>query len=194
MYDIESRINQAVFPGLQGGPHNHAIAGIAVAMKQAMTPEFVEYQKQVVLNAKRLSDGLISRGYHVVTGGTDVHLILVDLRSAGVTGARGEYILEEVSIACNKNTVPGDKSALNPSGVRLGTPALTTRGLVEKDIDQVVEYIDAALKLAKKISETSGPKLVDFKAAVDQNKEVLALREQIENYSENFPLPGFEEL
>uniref|UniRef100_T1GJL3 Serine hydroxymethyltransferase n=1 Tax=Megaselia scalaris TaxID=36166 RepID=T1GJL3_MEGSC len=169
MYDIEGRINQAVFPGLQGGPHNHAIAGIAVAMQQAKTPEFVEYQKQVVLNAKRLSDGLISKGYNIVTGGTDVHLVLVDLRSAGVTGARAEYILEEVSIACNKNTVPGDKSALNPSGIRLGTPALTTR-------------------------ETSGPKLVDFKAAVDQNKDVLTLREQIENYSQNFPLPGFDEL
>lgn len=194
MYDIEGRINQAVFPGLQGGPHNHAIAGIAVAMQQAKTPEFVEYQKQVVLNAKRLSDGLISKGYNIVTGGTDVHLVLVDLRSAGVTGARAEYILEEVSIACNKNTVPGDKSALNPSGIRLGTPALTTRGLVEKDIDQVVSYIDAALKLAKTISETSGPKLVDFKAAVDQNKDVLTLREQIENYSQNFPLPGFDEL
>lgn len=80
-------------------------------------------------------------GYKIATGGTEVHLVLVDLKSVGLTGARGEYILEEINIACNKNTVPGDKSALNPSGIRLGTPALTTRGLVEKDIEQVVEFI-----------------------------------------------------
>jgi glycine hydroxymethyltransferase len=118
MYDLESRINQAVFPALQGGPHNHAIAGIATAMKQAQTPEFREYQLQVVKNAQRLCKGLTGKGYNIAAGGTDIHLVLVDLRQNGITGARAEYILEEVSIACNKNTVPGDKSALNPSGIR----------------------------------------------------------------------------
>lgn len=103
-----------------GGPHNNTIAAIATAMKQAQTPEFKEYSKQIVRNAIRLSDGLQSKGYKIVTGGTEVHMLLVDLRSAGLTGAKGEYILEEISIACNKNTVPGDKSALNPSGIRLG--------------------------------------------------------------------------
>lgn len=105
---------------LSGGPHNNTIAAIATAMKQSQTPEFKEYAKQIVINAKRLSDGLQSKGYKVVTGGTEVHMLLVDLRSVGLTGAKGEYILEEISIACNKNTVPGDKSALNPSGIRLG--------------------------------------------------------------------------
>lgn len=89
-------------------------------MKQTKTPEFVAYAKQIVTNAKRLSDGLQAKGYKVVTGGTEVHMLLVDLRSAKLTGAKGEFILEEINIACNKNTVPGDKSALNPSGIRLG--------------------------------------------------------------------------
>ncbi|GLG95284.1 Serine hydroxymethyltransferase [Gryllus bimaculatus] len=137
MYDLEAKINQAVFPGLQGGPHNNTIAGIATAFKQARTPEFKAYQKQVLLNASRLSSGLQNLGYKLATGGTDVHLVLVDLRPAGITGARAEFILESISIACNKNTVPGDKSALNPSGIRLGTPALTTRGLKEDDMDEV---------------------------------------------------------
>jgi len=198
MYDLEDRINGAVFPGLQGGPHNHAIAGIATAMRQAATPEFKEYQQQVIKNAQRLSTGLMSKGYAIATGGTDVHLVLVDLRNVGLNGARAEYVLEEVNIACNKNTVPGDKSALNPSGIRLGTPALTTRGLVESDIDVVVEYIHAALTIAKEAAQLSGPKLVEFQETVHNNadivKKVSALRSQIEDFSQKFPLPGMKDL
>lgn len=141
MYDIENKINQAVFPGLQGGPHNHAIAGIATTMKQVKSPEFVNYQKQILINAKKMSQSLQERGYKISTGGTDVHMLLVDLRPTGITGSKAEAILEAVSIACNKNTVPGDKSALNPSGIRLGTPALTTRGMTVDDIDKVAEFI-----------------------------------------------------
>jgi glycine hydroxymethyltransferase len=196
MYDIETKINQAVFPALQGGPHNHAIAAIATAMKQAQMPEFREYQEQVLKNAQRLCKGLIDKGYKIAAGGTDVHLVLVDLRSAGITGARAEYILEEISIACNKNTVPGDKSALNPSGIRLGTPALTTRGLVESDIDAVANFIHRGLELSKEIAAVSGPKLVDFKAAVHSDQftpKVNALREEIETFSAKFPMPGYED-
>ncbi|KAM7349157.1 serine hydroxymethyl transferase isoform 4-T6 [Cochliomyia hominivorax] len=198
MYDIEDRINNAIFPGLQGGPHNNAIAGIATTFKQAQSPEFKEYQTQVIANARRLCDGLMKKGYNIATGGTDVHLVLVDLRNVGLTGSRAEYILEEVSIACNKNTVPGDKSAMNPSGIRLGTPALTTRGLVETDIDAVVEYIDAALKICGEAVKVSGPKLADFHHTVHNNPEiqakVQALRAEIEKFSEKFPLPGYTEL
>lgn len=196
-YDLEAKINEAVFPGLQGGPHNNAIAGIATALLQAQTPEFVQYQQQVVRNAQRLCNGLIERGYSIATGGTDVHLALVDLRNVNITGARAEYILEEISIACNKNTVPGDKSALNPSGIRLGTPALTTRGLVESDIDRVVDFIDRGLKLSKEIATVSGPKLVDFKTAchTDQFKgKIAVLRKEVEEYGGKFPLPGAAEL
>lgn len=142
LYDLEDKINMAVFPGLQGGPHNNAIAGIATAMRQTMTQEFRDYQKQVVLNAARVALRLQEKGYTCVSGGTDVHLVWVDLRPKGINGARAEKVLEEISIACNKNTVPGDKSALNPGGIRLGTPAITTRGLKESDVDRVVEFID----------------------------------------------------
>lgn len=169
MYDLESKINQAVFPGIQGGPHNHAIAGIATAFLQTKSPEFVTYQKQVIVNAQRICKLLMEKGYSIATGGTDVHLILVDLRNVETTGARAEYILEEISIACNKNTVPGDKSALNPSGIRLGTPALTTRGLIESDMDTVVDFIDRGLKLSREITKVSGPKLVDFKKTLHED-------------------------
>jgi glycine hydroxymethyltransferase len=194
MYDLESRVNQAVFPALQGGPHNHAIAGIATAMKQAQLPEFKEYQVQVVKNAQRLCKGLLDKGYTIAAGGTDIHLVLVDLRSKGITGARAEFILEEISIACNKNTVPGDKSALNPSGIRLGTPALTTRGLVEKDIDQVVAFIHRGLELSKEISAAvSGPKLADFKDTCHNKfpNQIKTLRDEVEAFGVNFPMPGY---
>lgn len=197
LYDLESKINQAVFPGLQGGPHNHAIAGIATCMMQAQTPEFKDYQVQIIKNARALCEGLLQKGYSISTGGTDVHLVLVDLRPAGITGARAEYVLEEISIACNKNTVPGDKSALNPSGIRLGTPALTTRGLTEGDMAKVVEFIDRGLQLSKEITAVSGPKLVDFKRVLHEdptfNAKVQALKKEVQNYSEKFPMPGYEE-
>nr|KAF6458789.1 serine hydroxymethyltransferase 1 [Rousettus aegyptiacus] len=141
LYNLESLINSAVFPGLQGGPHNHAIAGVAVALKQAMTPEFRVYQHQVVANCRVLAETLMELGYKVVTGGSDNHLILVDLRSKGTDGGRAEKVLEACSIACNKNTCPGDRSALRPSGLRLGTPALTSRGLLEKEFQKVAHFI-----------------------------------------------------
>ncbi|KAK9885253.1 hypothetical protein WA026_010751 [Henosepilachna vigintioctopunctata] len=197
MYDLENRINQAVFPGLQGGPHNHQIAAVATAMKQARTPEFKKYQEQIVLNAKRLCTGLESKGYKIVTGGTDLHLILVDLRNIGLSGAKAEYTLEQISVACNKNTVPGDKSAQNPSGIRLGTPALTTRGLAEEDFDQVVNFLDRGLKLAKEISQKSGPLLVNFKKVIHSDEEsqakIASLKKEIEAFSNQFPMPGHEE-
>ncbi|PKU37064.1 serine cytosolic [Limosa lapponica baueri] len=141
LYNLESLINQAVFPGLQGGPHNHAIAGIAVALRQAMTPEFKAYQQQVVANCKALSTALMELGYDIVTGGSDNHLILLDLRSRGTDGGRAERVLEICSIACNKNTCPGDVSALRPSGLRFGTPALTSRGFRQDDFRMVARYI-----------------------------------------------------
>uniref|UniRef100_A0A1A9WRX2 Serine hydroxymethyltransferase n=1 Tax=Glossina brevipalpis TaxID=37001 RepID=A0A1A9WRX2_9MUSC len=198
MYDLERRINDSVFPGLQGGPHNNTIAGIAAAFKQATTPEFVQYQTQVIANARHLCECLKKCGYHIATGGTDVHLLLVDLRNKNLTGSQAEYILEQVSIACNKNTVPGDKSAMNPSGIRFGTPALTTRGLIEDDIEVVVQYIDAALELGGETKRLSGPKLADFKRTICENQDISTkvneLRCKVENFSGNFPLPGFEEI
>jgi glycine hydroxymethyltransferase len=165
-------------------------------MKQAKTKEFVEYQQQVVKNAQHLAKRLQEKGYKVVTGGTDNHIIWVDLRTVGLTGSKADKVLENVSIACNKNTVPGDHNALNPGGIRLGTPALTTRGFKEKEIDQVVEFIDRALKIAIQAKdETTGRLLKDFILTLKQPKfqdEMDKLREEIENYAENFFMPGYE--
>merc|ERR1719245_167238 len=134
-------------------------------MKQAKTEEFKSYQKQEVENAKTIACHLIDLGYCIVTGGTDCHIIHVDLKKSpcSLSGAKGELILEAVGISCNKNTVPGDKSALNPSGIRLGTPSLTTRGLNASDMLVVSELLDSALQIAVDIQKQSGPKLVDFK-------------------------------
>merc|ERR1719391_704850 len=141
-------------------------------MKHAQSEEFQQYQKQVVANAKALAAGLMSLGYCVVTGGTDCHIIHVDLKKSpcNLSGAKGELILEMVGISCNKNTVPGDKSALNPSGIRLGTPSLTTRGLMKTDMDTVVNLLDSALTIAVNVQKESGPKLVDFKAKMKESK------------------------
>ncbi|OTF69732.1 serine hydroxymethyltransferase, cytosolic-like protein [Euroglyphus maynei] len=197
MYDLEDRVNQTVFPGLQGGPHQNAIAGIATAMKQAMSPEFKEYQQQVVKNAAKLAEELMARGYTITTGGTENHLVCVDLRPLGVNGARAEKVLEDVEIACNKNTVPGDKSALNPGGIRLGTPALTTRGLNEEDMVQVVEFIDRGVKLAKKITTAAPGKLLkDFMATLkteEFQQQIAELRADVEKFARSFPLPGYDE-
>lgn len=140
--DVAEKIDFAVFPALQGGPQNHSIAGIGVALHEAMTPEFKEYTHQVVKNAQVLANELIKAGFDVVSGGTDKHLVLVDLRSRGWTGKDAAIALEKVGIIANKNTVPGETAKpWNPSGLRLGTPALTTRGYKEKDMIQVAEKI-----------------------------------------------------
>merc|ERR1712107_351225 len=147
-YDLEAKINAAVFPGLQGGPHNHTITALAVALKQAQAPEFRAYQEQVVKNAAALGENLASKGFNLVSGGTHNHLLLLDLKSKGVTGGKAETLFELASIVLNKNTVPGDKSAMNPGGVRIGTPAMTSRGLVEDDFRQVGEFIAEAVHVA----------------------------------------------
>ncbi|XP_077979996.1 serine hydroxymethyltransferase, cytosolic-like [Glandiceps talaboti] len=194
MYDLEEKINAAVFPGLQGGPHNHAIGGVAVALKQAQQPSFRKYQEQVISNARTMSDELIARGYTIATGGTDNHLVLLDLRPIGLDGNRAEKVLEAVSIACNKNTCPGDKSALRPGGLRLGTPALTSRKFKNHHFVRVVEYIHRGLQLTQEIKSVSGPALKDFKNTLynDPNfaDRLRILREEVEEFAAQFPLPG----
>ncbi len=143
--EIAKKINKAIFPGSQGGPLMHVIAAKAVCLGEALKPEFKEYQKQVVLNAAALAKGLTSRGINLVSGGTDNHLLLVDLRSVGITGKELEKRLDDVYITANKNAIPNDpEKPFVTSGVRLGTPAVTTRGLVEADMDKVAECIALA--------------------------------------------------
>lgn len=143
--DLEQKVKDAVFPGLQGGPHNHQVAGIAAAALEAATPEFQDYMITVRNNARKLAAALEARGYRIITGGTDNHLFLVDLRPKGISGAEAERRLEAAGISVNKNTIPGDVSALKPSGIRIGTPAITTRGLRPVDMEVVAGFIDAAI-------------------------------------------------
>ena len=194
-YDYEDKINFSVFPGLQGGPHNHTISGLAVALKQAQTQDFVKYQEQVLKNVKAMVSRLKEHGVKIVSEGTDNHLVLCDLRPFGVDGSRVERVLELAHIACNKNTVPGDKSALIPGGLRLGSPALTTRGFVEEDFVKVADYIKEGIDITIEISkQVEGKKFVDFKKVLDSKDwpEIAALKKKVETMAEEFPTIGFE--
>ena len=140
------KFNKAVFPGIQGGPLEHVIAGKAVCFKEALQPEFKEYQKQIVQNAKALSAALMAKGMKLVSGGTDNHLMLMDLSGEDVTGKELEKRLDQAGITCNKNTIPNDpRSPMVTSGIRLGTPAVTTRGMKEDDMEQIAEAIRLVL-------------------------------------------------
>jgi glycine hydroxymethyltransferase len=194
MYDLEDKINFSVFPGLQGGPHNHTIAGLAVALKQAATPEFKAYQKQVLSNCQAFATALTALGYKLVTGGTSNHLLVVDLRPQGLDGSRLERVMEMAHIAANKNTVPGDASALVPSGMRMGAPALTTRGFIEADFVKVAEFFHRAVGITAAAKAKSGGKLKDFRAYVDSTElpELVKLKHDVEEFAKQFPTIGFE--
>lgn len=139
--------NKAVFPGIQGGPLMHVIAAKAVCFKEALQPEYKEYQQGIVKNAKALCEGLLKRGIQIVSGKTENHLMLVDLRGTGVTGKEMEHLLDEANITCNKNAIPNDpESPFVTSGVRLGTAAVTSRGMNEEDMDKIAEAIAIMVK------------------------------------------------
>ena len=145
--NLPTLIDRAVFPGMQGGPHNHQTAAIAVALKEASTPEFKRYAEQIVKNSQALAKELSNRGFNLVTGGTDNHLILADVSGMGVSGKEAEDALSAIGITVNKNTVPFDlKGPFDPSGIRMGTPAITSRGLVESDMSLIAESMEKAIK------------------------------------------------
>ncbi|KKA30998.1 hypothetical protein TD95_002939 [Thielaviopsis punctulata] len=194
LYDLENPINFSVFPGHQGGPHNHTITALSVALKQAASPEFKEYQQQVVDNAKALENKFKALGHKLVSDGTDSHMVLVDLRQFSLDGARVEAVLEQINIACNKNSIPGDKSALTPCGIRIGTPAMTSRGFGAADFERVAEYIDAAIKICKETQAAlpkEANKLKDFKAKVASGEvaRINELKAEIAAWTSTFPLP-----
>ncbi len=151
---IMKKINQTIFPGIQGGPLMHIIAGKAVAFGEALKPEFKKYQEQVIKNSKALANALIKRGFNLVSSGTDNHMMLVNVKAThNVTGKKAENILHSINITCNKNAIPGDtEKPAYASGIRLGTPAITTRGMKEEDMEKIAEFIDLALR-AKSESE-----------------------------------------
>ena len=169
-------IDKAVFPGLQGGPHNHTTAGIAVALHEAAQPSFTEYAHQIVANAKALAAALLERGYDLVSGGTDNHLILIDLTNKGIEGKPAAKALDRAGIELNFNTVPYDpRKPWNPSGIRLGTPAITTRGLKEEHMPAVAAWIDAAVTAQIKGDE----------AALDR------IAAEVAEFLAAFPMPGW---
>lgn len=194
LYELEDAINFSVFPGHQGGPHNHTITALTVALKQAQSPDFKAYQEKVVSNAKTLENVFKQLGHKLVADGTDSHMVLLDLRKHSLDGARVETVLEQINIACNKNAIPGDKSALSPGGIRIGTPAMTSRGFGEKEFEKVANYIDESIKICKEIQASlpkEANKLKDFKAAATngQNEKINALKKEISAWSCTFPLP-----
>jgi glycine hydroxymethyltransferase len=147
-------IDKTVFPGMQGGPHEHTMAAIAVSFGEALQPEFKEYAKQIVSNAKTLAESLMEKGFRLVTGGTDNHLMLVDLQNKGITGKEAEKVLDAAGITTNANTIPFDtRNPFDPSGIRVGTPAVTTRGMKQAEMKQIAQFIDQAIVARENMDE-----------------------------------------
>ena len=195
--ELASRIDKAIIPGLQGGPHNHQTAAIAIALKEAATPAFRSYGKQIIKNAKALADSLKTNGMTLVSGGTENHLILLDL--VPIFGAGGGHFasdaLEAAGMTANKNTIPKDpSSAFYPSGVRIGTPAITTRGMKEKDMKKVGEWIARAIHAIQEYRLPEGKDarvayLAQCKKEIFRNKELLKIRAEIKTFCKKFVLP-----
>jgi len=174
--EYASQVDKAVFPGLQGGPHNHTTAAIAVALREAAEPTFRGYAHQVVANAKALAAALLDRGYALVSGGTDNHLILIDLTPQGIAGKPAAKALDRAGIEVNYNTVPFDpRKPFDPSGIRIGTPAITTRGLGEPHMAQIAAWMDEAITAAAKDDEAA------IERIAGEVRELLA----------GFPMPGW---
>ena len=185
--EFEQQINEAVFPGLQGGPHENQIAAVATQLLEVSTLEFKEYIKQVRSNAQILALELEDYGFKIITGGTDNHLMLVDLRNKGISGGKAEKILDYVGISVNKNTIPGDISALNPSGIRIGTPAITTRGFKEKDIVYLADVLNRVIVIGSKIQLEHMPKTIkDFTQYFESYTELKLIESDIKKYMSNF--------
>lgn len=171
--ELEAAINKTVFPGLQGGPHMHTIAALAVALGEAATPDFQVYARQVVANAKRLADQLIRYGFELVSGGTDNHLILIDLRNKGLSGKPLAKALDKAGLESNYNSVPGDTAPpFNPSGLRIGTPAVTSRGMKEPQMDLIAEWIDRVSK------------------HLDDEAVLAKVRQEVQELCRQFPVPA----
>ena len=185
---LEKQVNQAVFPSIQGGPHQHQIAAIATQLKEVMTPEFKNYIKQVKNNAKILGETLINYGYTLSTNGTDNHLLLVNLQPLNLTGSKVEKLCEFVNISINKNAVYGDKSAMTPGGIRLGTSALTSRGFKEQDFVKVAEYLHKCIQHCIQIQNDIGKQLNLFIKELPNRTELQELKNDIANFAKSFSL------
>ena len=193
--ELPEKIDKAVFPGLQGGPHDNQTASIAVALHEAETPEFRAYAHQIVKNAKTLSRELQNLGFSITTGDTENHLLVVDLTSKGVNGALAAYALEQAGIVTNKNTIPYDTMPpFYPSGIRIGTPAATTRGMKEKDMVQVATWMHDVIEEIKgnvlpQEKEKRCAFFKEFKKMASNNKKIKQIANEVKKYMRDFPLP-----
>ena len=195
--ELAERIDRAIFPGLQGGPHDHTTAAIAVALGEAAKPEFKAYGRQIVTNAKALADALLRHGFRVVTGGTDNHMVLLDLTPGGP--GRGVFLqeaLDRVGITVNKNTIPGEpSSAFYPSGIRLGAPAATTRGMREGEMDQIAGWIAAVAEEVEEFRlpdgrEERAGELRRFRKVIQESARLATMRDEVRAFCLKFPVPG----
>lgn len=190
--ELANKIDRAVFPGLQGGPHMHTIAGIAVALKEALQPEFKTYARQIVKNAQALAKEFKKKDYQLVSGGTDNHLLLIDLRNKGINGVVAAWALEYAGIILNYNSVPFDTNPpFYPSGIRLGTPILTTRGMKEKEMIKVADWIDRAINLVKDEQMPVEAKkrarfLIEFKKRAKKNKELAKIKQAVAKFAQKW--------
>lgn len=193
--DLADKIDSAVFPGLQGGPHDDQTAAIAVALKEADSEAFKKYAQQIVKNAKALSQELTKYGFEIVSGGTDNHLILLDLREKKINGAMAAYALEKANIVANKNSVPNDTNPpFYPSGLRIGTPAVTTRGMKETDMKKIASWINNTINACGEwgLPGSKEKRKVFFKAFkddVNKNKEIEKIALEVKKFASRFPLP-----
>ena len=193
--DLQKKIDSAIIPGLQGGPHDNQTAAIAVALGEASASSFKRYGKQIVANAKKLANELIKYGFNLVSGGTDNHLMLIDLRNKKVNGAVAAFALEVAGIVLNKNAVPFDSMPpFYPSGIRLGTPAITTRGMKEKEMLKITNWINKAIDEVKDYTLPTDKEariefMKKFRGEVAKNKKLLAIAKEIKNLCSKFPVP-----
>jgi glycine hydroxymethyltransferase len=194
--ELMERINFSVMPGFQGGPHIHSMAGIAVAAKEVQTEGFKRYAKQVVVNAKVLAEEFKKAGLDVVSGGTDKHLVLIDLRNIGLSGWVAAWALEKAGIIVNRNTVPLETaSPYYPSGIRLGTPALTSRGMKQKEMRQIAKWMVAVIERVKSEKLPQGPKarrkfVKEFRRRIGTDEYLAKLKKEVSGLAKKFPVPG----
>jgi len=194
--ELPQKIDQSIFPGLQGGPHNHTTAAIAVALGEANKPDFKIYARQIVKNAQAMADEFIKSGISVVSGGTDNHLLLLDLTKEGSLGAQLEFAMDVAHMTANKNTVPADSaSPYYPSGLRLGTPALTTRGMKEKEMRQIAQWITEIIHHIESYKLPSDKTkraefMNDFKKKMTQDLFLKAIAAKVVALAKSFPVPG----